>query len=113
MFARSGSDASAAIESACFATGVLSPVSAPSAVWSEIDWTTRASAAMVAPSSIASRSPGTISAAGTAVRSPSRTTSAVAAVIRLRLASARSARSSCMKPRAAFATTMARIASAS
>src|SRR5512145_1072286 len=63
MFRRSPSTASSASASISLATGRLSPVSAASAVCSATDWITRASAAIVSPSSMSRMSPGTTSAA--------------------------------------------------
>jgi len=112
IFARSGSPAPAATGSAFFSTGALSPVNAASAVCKDTDWSTRASAAIFAPSSMIRRSPGTTSAAGTLARTPSRMTRASAA-----------SSPSVPRPRAralflreaedALATTIASIASAS
>ncbi len=95
MSVRSATPASAATAESSLAMGTLSPVSADSAVFSDTDSITRASAAMVMPSSTSRTSPGTTASAGTVTRSPSRRTSAVAADIRCRLATAFSARASC------------------
>ena len=83
---------SAAIGSISFDTGRLSPVSDASAVWSAVDWISRASAGTVSPSSMSMRSPGTTSAAEMLCRSPSRMTLACAADICRSAATASSAR---------------------
>jgi hypothetical protein len=81
MLWRSPTPTSSPIGSTCFATGRLSPVRAASAVWSAVEWISRASAAIVSPSSTSMMSPGTTSAAATLRCSPSRTTRAWAADI--------------------------------
>jgi hypothetical protein len=113
MLWRSPSPASFSIAAVSLATGRLSPVSALSAVCRAVDWTIRASAGMVSPSSMMMTSPGTISAAGTCRRWPSRTTWACAADIFRSAATAEAARPSWTNPRTAFSITTAKMASAS
>ena len=113
MFTWSPTPASPSSAPRDFDTGVLSPVRADSAARSAIDSSTRASAAIVSPSSRSRTSPGTSSAVGVIRCSPSRRTRAFGADIATSAASACSARLSWMKPSAAFSSTIARMVIAS
>jgi len=113
MFRRSPKPAASPSGSTHLLTGKLSPVNAASETCRPIASITRPSAAIASPSSMSKMSPGTTWLARTFWRWPSRSTVAVAAVIRRSAATACSARASWMKPRTAFASTMTRIVSVS
>ena len=80
-----------AIASVLFSTATLSPVRAPSSIWSVAAMITRPSAGTRSPASTSTTSPGTIWSAGTSVTSPSRRTLATAFIILPRAAAAASA----------------------
>ena len=102
MSMRSPSAASAATASTCLGTGALSPVSADSSISRVAERMIRPSAGTRSPASIITTSPGTSSAIGTWVTSPSRMTRARTTIIFWSAATLASALPSWLSPSKAF-----------
>ena len=110
---RSPSAASAGTAASLFSAATDSPVSTASSIRRPRALMSLRSAGTRSPASISTMSPGTISAAATLARAPSRTTLALGEIMLRMAASALSALPSCTKPTMAFTTTTATMTAAS